>query len=194
MSYLTYSEAPLFFRLNKSIIPYALDHCGSCHIFDAIDSKKPYEYITTLCIYTSYRMIKLIRPYTPFEENFESNKLSDIYDIHSIFLDPRADNIFISIRYKYDENAHAFSYVKKDKFMYELESSLFEYEQRIRFVTIDDILNRITMTKLISKDYYCIAQLFQFPSDEQLQINHDLIIQNSSPIYQPLTTLLLNTS
>ena len=194
MSYLTYSEAPLFFRLNKSIIPYALDHFPPCHIDPASKSSKPYVYINNLCCYTTFRLIKMIRPENTFMKNYGLIRSPNVYNVYRLFDNSDIDNVVACVIYQYDENyTHVLSYIKKDNIIYKLESNLSQHDQRIQVYTIDDLFNEIVSIKLRSENYYSRFGLFPLPSDKQLQINHNLIVQNSSPIY-PLTTLLLNTS
>ncbi len=153
-------ELPFIFNEINNLRPYCL-FIIKAYNDDFVNLDDPCWYLDTFCLYTieiiHYLCTLLtlyVKPYNGIDYWFEDT----------------SDSLFI-IKYKGDEWDHIFSYIRINNIYYKLESSLFQFSQRVTIVN-----NNIIIDELIGlQDKNIYYDSIDIPSDYQLMLNSSKI-------------------
>lgn len=166
----------LLFKFSEQLIPYCLESI-SLHrrFYKGIDNKGIHKYTSTLCQYTTKRILGLITGNTwdPINMNdFDYCRLEEFFKCE--------DNNFLLFQFSYPGAGHVLGYIKLQGEYYKIESSLNEFSQQ--FTKTDPAQIREYIYTIVNDKNMYNIEIGSCAVPDNDVIEHNFTILRNTPI------------
>lgn len=166
----------LLFTSSEQLIPYCLESIWSHRRFyTKLDDEGIHKYISTLCHYTTKRILGLITGNTWDPINMSEFEYSELEEFFK-----KEDNMFLLFQYSHSDMGHVLGYIKLDDKYYKIESSLNEFSQQFTITNPPQIRTEIYTT--VNDKFIFNIEMASCVIPNNNIIQHNFEILKASPI------------